>query len=442
MDVNAHVKALNEIRMTVWNEAQGFLTRVSAEHRDMNQEEQTQWARYNARLTELDAERDRFIEREERERESGEARMAFDRQFGSGSFAMREDQEGDYLRRFLRGDPAVGEVDPDDMGKRILRVPLGPAMKEKQLLRSGANPIEARALAWDTGSVGSAVPTLMSSSLYEYFEASTAMIRMPTTKVNTSTGANMEFPRLAAHSIGTQVSGQGTLIAGTDPTFAKTTFGAFKYGELVLVANEVVTDTAVDISSWLGKDLGRALGRLVDTDLVVGTGTGEPLGAMIALAGGGAGSVTTGGSLIDPTYEKLIDLQYKVVDEYRNQNSAWLMRDATGAVIRKIRDGAGGTEGAPLWAPSLTAGLVTGQPDRLLGFPTYTDPNVASIASNARIMAFGDWSSYFVRHVGDIVIERDASYKFGEDQLAVRAKWRVDGDLMDYGAIASMIVNV
>jgi HK97 family phage major capsid protein len=440
--INEHVKNLNEVRMTVWNEAQGFLARVADQKRDMNEEEKAQWGRYNARLTELESERDMFIAREQREAESAQSRLAFDRRFGTGSFAMREDQEGDMLRRFLRGDPEVGDVDPEDMGKRILRVPVRSAMRERELIRQGAGPVEARALAWDTGSVGSAVPTIMANTLYEYLEASIAVWRMPTRKLNTSTGANFDLPTLTAHAIGTQVSGQGTLLAGTDPTFSKTTFNAYKFGELCLVANEVITDVQIDISEFLGRDMGRALGRVIATDLVTGSGSGKIHGCMTALSGGGAGSVTTGGSLIDPTYETLIDLQYAVNDSYRNQNSAWLMRDATAGVLRKLRDGAGGTEGAPLWQPSVTMGIAAGVPDRLLGFPTFTDPNVASIASNARVMAFGAWDSYWVRHVGDIVIERSTDYKFGEDQTAVRAKWRVDGDLVDYDGIASMVVNV
>jgi hypothetical protein len=42
---------------------------------------------------------------------------------------------------------------------------------------------------------------------------------------------------------------------------------------------------------------------------------------MTALAAPGAGSVTTGGSLIDARYETYVDCGYKIADAYRNQNS-------------------------------------------------------------------------------------------------------------------------
>ena len=87
---------------------------------------------------------------------------------------------------------------------------------------------------------------------------------------------------------------------------------------------------------------------------------------MTILAGAGTNApIKTGGSLIAPTVEKFIDLQYSVADSVR-QRGSWLMHDSTAGSIRKLRDGAGGTIGAFLWEPSLTAGLQSGQPDRFL----------------------------------------------------------------------------
>lgn len=185
------------------------------------------------------------------------------------------------------------------------------------------------------------------------------------------------------------------------------------------------------------RDLGRGLGRIVGTDLVTGTGTNEPRGFMVGAAAG-AGSVTTGGSLIAPTMETLIGCQYGIVDGYRNQHTGWLMKDSTAGTLRKLRDGAGGTIGQFLWAPS----LVAGQPDFLLGYPVFTDTNVATAGSDARIIAFADFSAYYIRQVGNPVIELDRSRYFDTDQTAVRAKHRVDGDLIDTAAVCTVLQNV
>ena len=430
MDIVEHTRLLRESRMKVWNEAQGFLDRIQG--REMSAEENVQWKRYNDHIDELDAQVRSFVETEERERQSAVAREGMERQFGAHGVAQREAAENDMLRHWILNDSKRGGE---------LTVDIRSARREAELIRQGASPAEVRALAWDTGSIASGVPTTMARTLYGYLEASCAMMRMPTYKFETTSGEQMKFPRLNAHGIATQVSGQGTTLAGTDPTFLSMTLDSYKYAELCIVASEVVQDAAFDISMFLGMDMGRAVGRKIGTDLVTGSGSGKPNGVMNALAS--AGSVATGGSLITPTYENLVDTIYAVNDEYRASGAAaWLARDATFGIVRKLRDGAGGTLGAAMWQPSMTSGLIGGQPDRLMGYPVYPDPNVASCASNARIMAFGDFSAYYVRTVGQISIERDDSRYFDTDQIGFRSKWRVDGDLIDTTAIVSLLQNV
>jgi len=427
MDLRAEVIKINEDRLRAWEEGKRLLEDTRGE---FNAEQQAQWDRINDHINALDARSLVLTASERRDAEAAAIREANLSVFGEVRVAAAEKTEHQILRDFLSN--RFAEPLSFDMGR---------AAQERRYMREGMEAREARALAWDTGSVGSAVPTTTASTLYGYLEASIAGFRMPTTKMNTAGGETMYFPTVAAHAIGTQVSGQGTTLAGTDPTFSRTQLDAYKYGQLVRVANEVIADSGIDIIGFVARDVARALGRVIDTDLVTGSGTGKPKGMIPAYTT--AGSITTGGSLITPTVEKLIDLVYSVNDEYRSSGSAgWLMRDSSAGVIRKLRDGAGGTVGALLWDPSLTNGIQGGQPDRLLGYPVYTDPNVASMASNARIMAFGDWSSYYVRTVGNLTFERDDSRYFDTDEVGFRGKWRVDGDTVDNTAVNIINQNV
>jgi len=429
IDVIAHAQSLNEKRLRAWEEGKRLLDDVAREGREMSAEEHQTWTRINEDIDRLDRERDVYLTAEQREREAGELREANMREFGEQAVVSAEVQARTNFASWLRngGRNERGETTPYSFNVTA-------AEAEQRYMRQGYSGEEARALAWDTGSVASAVPVTTDRSLYQYLEASIAMFRAPTRKFPTGSGEQMKLPRNAAHAIATQVSGQGTALAGTDPTFNSFVLDAYKYGELVIVANEVIQDSVVDIVDFVTGDIARALGRVIDTDLVVGTGTGQPNGIMTAV--GGAGTIATGGSLIDPTYEKLVDLVYSVNDEYRNDPScAWLMKDATAGVLRKLRDGAGGTVGAVLWDPSLTHGIQGGQPDRLLGYPVYTDPNVAALASNSKSILFGALNAYWVRTVGNITVERDDSRYFDTDQVAFRAKWRVDGELADATAV-------
>jgi HK97 family phage major capsid protein len=151
--------------------------------------------------------------------------------------------------------------------------------------------------------------------------------------------------------------------------------------------------------------------------------------------------VKTGGSLIAPTVEKFIDLQYSINDQAR-QNASWLMHDTTAGSIRKLRDGAGGTVGAFLWEPSLTAGLQTGQPDRFLGAPVYTDTNCAQAGSNAILATFGDFSEYVIRTVGNPVIDSSSERYFDTDEVGFRGRWRVGGNHRQPGYLNTLVQNV
>jgi HK97 family phage major capsid protein len=424
MDLRARVITLNETRARVWEEGKRLLDDTAG--REMSAEERQTWDRINERLNDIDAEVKTLVDREEREREAAQVREINARIFGEAPKAAAVSPDAE-LRAFLQSGRGAFEVD------------VRPVIRERELLRQGGGVAEFRALYSDTGNSGSLVPTTLARTLYEYLEASIAMFRAPTTKLTTASGETFEVPNLSAHAIGTQVVAQGTAIGGTDPGFGKLSLSAYKYGSLVSVANELLQDSAIDLAGFLGRDMGRALGRVIDADLVVGSGTNEPNGIMTA----GSVRVKTGGTLLTPSYDVLVNAVYSIADEYRQGGSAgWLMADSSAGTIRKLRDGAGGTIGAVLWEPSLTNGLVNGTPDRLLGYPVFTDPNVAAAGSNAKTLAFGDMSAYYVRQVGNVTIEADASFGFDKDLTTFRAKWRVDGDLIDVNAVTVVQQNV
>lgn len=429
---------LNESRQRVWAEANRFLDDIAEQKREMTAEENQQWLRYNERIDDLERQCTDIAKREERENHAAIGREAMERQFGSAQ-AERMDRTGDQMfAEWARGNDSrsYGNDFEARKGGRYFEIPLHMAAKEAEIIRRGGGAEEIRALAWDTGSIASGVPVTTARTLYQLMTAPIAMFSLPTEKFFTGSGEQMKFPRINAHGIATQVSGQGTTLAGTDPTFASMTLDAFKYAELVKVSNEVLSDTLFDVAGFLGKNIARAVGQKIDTDLTVGPGSGAPMGVMTAVLVGSNGTIPTGGSLITPTYENLVDLTYSVNSNYRaSGNAAFLMRDVTAAVVRKIRDGAGGTLGAAMWQPSQTVGISGAEPGLLLGYPVWTDPNIASCASNAKIVAFGDWSAYYLRQVGSLVVERDESRYFDTDEVGFRGKWRVDGDVIDLTAL-------
>lgn len=439
MSAQEHVKLLTDIRLRVWEESKRWLEGIHAEKRDMSAEENAQWERYSERLDSLEAEIRATAVREQFEAESATIYEAMGRQFGSDkSIAQREAEADKELRAYaVKDGPKRHVVLENGKTEPGIEVNIRAVAKERQLAALGASPDEIRAIAWDTGSIASAVPTTMARTLYQHMTAPVALLNMPTYKFETGSGEQMKFPRQNAHSIATQVSGQGTTLAGTDPTYLSMTLDAFKAAELIKASSEVLQDTVFDVASHLGSQIGRAIGQQIGTWYAVGTGSGQPQGIMGALTGSGT-AVTGGTNVTSMSYEALIDLVYSVNGSYRAMNTecAFLFRDLTVARIRKIRDGAGGTTGAFIWDISQThSGMQGAEPGNLLGYPVFTDPNVASMASDSKVGAFGWWPAFYIRNVGNVIIERSDERYFDTDEVGFRGKFRTDSDLIDTTAI-------
>lgn len=445
MDIQSHVKALNESRIKAIKGLNDHFDAAIAAHpgQPMSEEEKTVEARYNDEIDLLEAEIKRFVDQETRERESAVIHDAYQSVFAQTPEAQRpQESETARFAAWARGQGPGNSSSETGRAGAAYAFNLANGQAAVEAVRAGADVRDLRNAIWTTVDSGSLlVPTELDSTIYQYLTASVAMMRMPTRKINSSSGNPINFPKVVTHGIGTQV-GEGTAIGGTDAVFGQVNLNSYKYGQLVKLSTETISDDGVDILGFVAGNVARAVGEIVATALVTGGGSGAPNGIETAVTNTFA---PTGGTIhglvAGVTYENLVDLVYSVNDNYRSRaSSAWLMRDKTAGSLRKLRDGAGGTIGAVLWEPSLTAGIQGGQPDRLLGFPVYTDPNVASVASTKKVAYFGDWDSYFVRTVGGFRFERSDEFSFNTDESTFRGLLRVDGDAADANAINAIRV--
>jgi HK97 family phage major capsid protein len=133
-------------------------------------------------------------------------------------------------------------------------------------------------------------------------------------------------------------------------------------------------------------------------------------------------------SAMGDTTDNLIDLAYSVNSAYRRMpNTGWQMRGTTIAATRKLKD----TYGQYLFQPSLQAG----QPDQLLGYPIWENPDVAAVGTAVKSVLFGNYRQYHVRLAGGIRFDRSDDYAFANDLITFRAAVRVDGGLAQQGGV-------
>ena len=256
--------------------------------------------------------------------------------------------------------------------------------------------------------------------LQEHMIEVSAILSAGATILNTGGGEPLQIPKTTAHGTAALIA-ENAAITASDSTFGQVTLGAYKFARLVQVSNELVTDTTVDLLGYLARDCGRSVGNAFGGYAITGTGTAQPSGVVTGATLGVTGAASVVGAF---SADNLIDLYYSVIAPYRaSQSCAWLMRDATLANARKLKD----TTNQYLWQPSIQVGA----PETILGKPVKTDPNVAAVALSAKSVLFGDMSNYFVRQAGGFRFERSDDFAFSTDLVTFRCIARLDGALID-----------
>jgi HK97 family phage major capsid protein len=226
---------------------------------------------------------------------------------------------------------------------------------------------------------------------------------------STQSGENLVIPTVTATSTSGSVAAAGT-ISESNPTFSSITLGAEKYGALVQVAQELVTDAGFDITSYIAQQLGTSLGLKVN----------DVLTTKLSAA---AGSVVRGTATnFAASYEDLIDLVYGIADGARVLPGLGFQMSKTGiAAARKLKD----DSGSYIWTDS----AVPGQPATLLGYPVFENPNVAAVGTAAKSVLFGHLPSFKVRVAGGMRVDQSADFAFNTDTVTYRGLMRVDGGL-------------
>lgn len=282
------------------------------------------------------------------------------------------------------------------------------------------------------------VPTTLVERLFVRFFADSAILKAGPTILRTASGEALKFPRLT--SLGALPQAQARVaelgqIQKANATFDQIQLDAFKYGQISQSSREVIEDSVIDVRGLMGDIIGRNMSNYLGYDLTLGTGTNQPRGVVtVAAASGQTVTSATGVQGKPSNMDNILDVIAKLPVPYR-QNAAWLMNDLTTFVLRKFKLNTTTGDNAYAWQPS----IVPGGPDSLLGYPVYTDPNIASTGTNAVSMVLGDFSMYYVRLVNDVRVEWSTEYAWDTDLVSVKAVLRADGDAIDDTAFAAFV---
>lgn len=409
----ALIKLLSEQRMNIFEGLKATYAVAEAEKRDLTVEEQATEQQRNAELDSL-SERIKTLQENEQRNADIAASIAAHPQVADDPRETRGADDLDaQFRSFLSGKG------PRDITVR----PTSPFGTQRAM--------ELRDLSKLTAAAGA---NTVKTGFYEklmahLIEVSGVMSAGPTI-LNTTSGEQIQVPKTTAHS-SAALTAEAATIAESDPAFGQTALDAYKYGNIIQISRELVDDTSVDLMGYIAMQAGRAVGNALGVHLVLGTGSNQPNGVSTAATLGVTGAASVAGAF---SYDNLVELFYSIISPYRSSRSCgWLLRDASMATVRKLKDG----NGAYIFAAG-----AAGAPDTILGKPVNTDPNIAAVALGARSVLFGDFSQYFVRLAGGVRFERSDDFAFAQDLVTFRTVIRGDGDLIDLtGSVKAFVGN-
>jgi HK97 family phage major capsid protein len=274
---------------------------------------------------------------------------------------------------------------------------------------------EFRAALTPTSGSG-VVPYDFYAQVFEFLQNSNPLFS--TSTIITTTGGNtLQIPKVTAAGTYGQVAA-GSAISEQNPTLSQLNLGAYKFGALVSLSNEIIADSGVNLLDLVARIASREIAFDAGAKLTTGTGTVEPTGIVTAAGSGVTGTATSGA----PTYENLVDLTYSVAGDNR-ASYGFMVSTSALAEIRKIKD----TAGNFIFAPSIS---VDGR-DYLMGNVIHENASMPAVAATAasKSIVYGKLDDFIVRQAGGIQVATSTDYAFNQDVTTFRVTWRGDSGL-------------
>ena len=222
---------------------------------------------------------------------------------------------------------------------------------------------------------------------------------------------------------------EGGQFPESDDSFGQTYIGAHKLATMIKVSDELLNDSVFNIEQYISKEFGRRIGTKEEEAFFIGDGTGKPIGIFNKTGGADIGVTAATTSI---TFDDVMDLYYSLRAPYRNK-ATWLLNDSTVKAIRKLKDG----NGNYIWQPSVREG----EPDRILNRPYRTSIYVPELAAGNRVMAFGDYSYYWIADRQGRSFKRLNELFATTGQVGFLASERVDGKLILSEAVKTLDVK-
>ena len=209
---------------------------------------------------------------------------------------------------------------------------------------------------------------------------------------------------------------ENTVMKFMEAEFGEVILDAHKLATSIRASDEMLEDGGVDLEQYIMDMFSERIGTAEEKAFISGDGNGKPLGLVYQAQLGAVSELEK-----DITMEDMVDLEYSLKSEYRN-NAIWLMSEDAYNRLRRIPH----YQGHGVWRNDLQEG----DPIRLFGYPIYICKAMDDVAPGSIPVMFGDFRYYWIGDRGKRVIKRLVERYADRGQVAFITTERVDAKLV------------
>jgi HK97 family phage major capsid protein len=227
------------------------------------------------------------------------------------------------------------------------------------------------------------------------------------------------------HDITVGYQDEFTDITADAGAFTSVDLTGFLAGALSLIGKSVITNSEIDVTSFVIAEMGRKIALFLEKELLVGTST-KATGAL------STSNTMNAGSTSAISADNLIDLQAKVKQVYQG-GACWTMAPATFTAIRKLKY----ADGRYMIQDSFTGET----PFTLLGKPVYLSDNMPAIGSANKAILYGDYSGLGVNMRQNIEMQVLNEKYATMHAIGVVSWFEFDSKVIDKQKLAVLIMS-
>lgn len=275
------------------------------------------------------------------------------------------------------------------------------------------------------GSGGYLVPDTFEKELITGIQEKNFLRKLGTT---IKTNRTMKIPR-ATSSDSAQWISENTPYSEAGITYEQLELAAHKLGTSIIVSEELIDDSAIDLERYLKNEIIYRFSRSEEEAFLVGDGNGKPTGIIYQAPVGVITSETGNVSLDD-----ILDLIHSVRTPYREKtNTCFVMSDTAYLELKKTKL----LDGQYIWNSTYQKDGY----DTLFGYRVYVTSYLDRIEENSIPILYGDFRKFIIGERKRPVIKRLGEIRAKYGQIEYVASERIDAKLFDKEAVKSLKVK-